>query len=135
MNKDTLDAFAAWGDRANRDTSHLLDIVVAGAIDQLIGHGTITLRPARLEEIVSRIGPRRLDDRGGWSVTLLPADDAEGSTPEETNKEIASLAGRILGTDDLPGENRECVTAARYNALLADAKRLAGSALTQAVDN
>ena len=88
MNKDTMQAFAAWGDRANRDTAHLLDIVVAGTIDQLIGHSTVTLRPARLEEIVSRIAKRERDEDGGWKVTLLPGD-SEGSTPEETSAEIA----------------------------------------------
>ncbi len=126
MNKDTMQAFAAWGDRANRDTAHLLDIVVAGTIDQLIGHGTVTLRPARLEEIVSRIAKRERDEDGGWKVTLLPGD-SEGSTPEETSAEIASLAGRVLNlTPEQIGE-----TGITVEMLLGYAKQLAGSALTQ----
>lgn len=125
MNKDTMQAFAAWGDRANRDTGHLLDIVVAGAIDQLVGHGRVVLRPARLEEIVSRIAPRERDEDGGWVVTLLPGPDENPAlNTERTSAEIASLAATILA---LPEPNIE----SEYADLLKIAKRLAGSALTQ----
>lgn len=125
MNKDTMQAFAAWGDRANRDTGHLLDIVVAGAIDQLVGHGRVVLRPARLEEIVSRIAPRERDEDGGWVVTLLPGTDENPAlNTERTSAEIASLAATILA---LPEPNVE----SEYADLLKIAKRLAGSALTQ----
>lgn len=131
MNRDTMEAFAAWGDRANRDTGHLLDIVAAGVIDQLQGHGTVILRPARLEEIVSRIGLRTRDADGGWVVTLLPdptetKDDIK-ARDERTSAEIASLAGRILALEEIGSS----ATREAYNELLADAKRLAGSALTQ----
>ena len=133
MNKQMLEAFMSWGDRANRDTSHLMDIAIAGAIDQLVGHGTVVLRPARLEEIVSRIGPRQQDADGGWRVTLLPdprnpVTKADGG--EETSAEIASLAGRILNlTPEQIGE-----TGITTEMLLGYAKRLAGSALTQRPD-
>lgn len=131
MKPEMVDALLMWGDRSNRDTAHLLDIAVAGTIEQTIGHGTVILRPARLEEIVSRIGPRERDPDGGWKVTLLPsADEPNGHGPsEDTYIAIAQLAERILAVEELPGENRECVTAARYNVLLADAKRIAGAAL------
>lgn len=75
MKPEMVDALLMWGDRSNRDTAHLLDIAIAGTIEQNIGHGTVTLRPARLEEIVSRIGPRERDPDGGWKVTLLPPED------------------------------------------------------------
>lgn len=134
MKDEMLNALLVWGDRSNRDTAHLLDIAIAGTIEQTIGHGTVILRPARLEEIVSRIAPRERDEDGGWKVTLLPESignyDAAPNT-ERTSEEIASLAAQVLRMEKLPGENRNTVTAARYNALLADAKRLAGSALTQ----
>lgn len=129
MKDDALAAMLVWGDRANRDTGHLMDIVVAGTIDQLIGHGSVTLRPARLEEIVSRIAPRERDKDGGWVVTLLPsADEPDGHGPSEnTSAEIASLAGRILNlTIDQIGE-----TGITVEMLLHYAKQIAGSALTQ----
>ena len=75
MKPEMVDALLMWGDRSNRDTAHLLDIAIAGTIEQTIGHGTVILRPARLEEIVSRIGPRERDPDGGWKVTLLPPVD------------------------------------------------------------
>lgn len=84
MNKDMLENFTMWGDRSSRDTAHLMDLVAAGVIDQTIGHGTVTLRPARLEEIVSRIAHRTQDPDGGWVVTLMPDSTHERSpTPEE----------------------------------------------------
>lgn len=127
MNKEMLAAFTIWGDRANRDTSHLMDIMIAGTIDQLVGHGTVVLRPARLEEIVPRIAARERDPDGGWKVTLLPGE-SEASPPETTSAEIATLAAQILGEEEAtPGQ----MTPLSYNDLLAKAKRLAGSALTQ----
>lgn len=74
MNRDTLETFAVWGDRQNRDTAHLMDLVIAGCIDHMQGHGTVRLLPARLEEIAERIGPRRRDPDGAWIVTLLPPE-------------------------------------------------------------
>lgn len=76
MNKDTTDAMVAWGDRQSREAAHLMDLCVAGAIDQLVGHGTVILKPARIEEIVSRIAPRERDEDGNWKVTLLPDEGA-----------------------------------------------------------
>lgn len=75
MNQDTLDTLAAWGDRSNRETAHLMDLVIAGTIDHLAGHGTARLLPARLEEIADRIGPRTRDADGAWIVTLFPPGD------------------------------------------------------------
>lgn len=155
MNKEMMDTLMLWGDRANRDTSHLMDIVVAGAIDQLTGHGRVVLRPARLEEIVSRIGPRERDPDGGWIVTLLPdtnrtATEAmqQDRNTEVTSAEVATMAGRILSAGN-PLDNDQ-VLAVICKALekgntpegLADIKAvmqpyiqnmmsIAGSALTQ----
>lgn len=127
MDRKTLDAFMAWGDRANRDTGHLMDIVIAGTIDALVGHGTVVLRPNRLEEIVSRIAARERDPDGGWKVTLLPGDSTGSVNTEQTSEEIASLAGRVLNlTPDQIGE-----TGITVEMLLGYAKQLAGSALTQ----
>lgn len=83
MNKDTLDTLALWGDRSNRDTGHLMDIVIAGTIDHMAGHGTVRLLPGRLEEIVDRIAPRMRDPDGAWIVTLLPPgnDDLAAVNP------------------------------------------------------
>lgn len=75
MNRETLETFAVWGDRENRDTAMLLDIAVAGTIDHLRGHGSVRLLPARLEEIVGRIAPRVRDEDGAWVVTLMPPGD------------------------------------------------------------
>lgn len=75
MDKNTLDTLAAWGDRSNRETAHLMDIVIAGTIDHMAGHGTARLLPARLEEIMDRIGPRTRDADGAWIVTLFPPGD------------------------------------------------------------
>lgn len=130
MNNETLDALLVWGDRANRDTAHLMDIVIAGTIEQTIGHGTVILRPARLEEIVSRIAPRERDADGGWKVTLLPESlgnyDDKPNT-ERTSEEIASLAGRVMNISvEQIGE-----TGITVEMLLGYAKQLAGSALTQ----
>ena len=130
MNNETLDALLVWGDRSNRDTAHLLDIAIAGTIEQTIGHGTVVLRPARLEEIVSRIAPRERDPDGGWKVTLLPESvgnyDA-GPNTERTSAAVASVAGKALNLtlDDLTDGTvsaEECLTMLH---------QLAGSALTQ----
>lgn len=127
MNKDAQDAFAAWGDRANRDTGHLMDIVAAGVIDQLAGQGTVVLRPHRLEEIVPRIARRERDEDGGWRITLLPDGETEAPNTERTSAEIATLAGTVMNiTLDEIGE-----TGITVEMLLGYAKRLAGSALTQ----
>lgn len=75
MNKDVTDTLALWGDRSNRDTGHLMDLVIAGTIDAMAGHGTVRLMPARLEEVADRIGPRMRDPDGAWVVTLLPPED------------------------------------------------------------
>lgn len=108
MKPEMVDALLMWGDRSNRDTAHLLDIAIAGTIEQTIGHGTVILRPARLEEIVSRIGPRERDPDGGWKVTLLPPEDphsavvrpadvlayfheTEPADPETADTDIAAL--------------------------------------------
>lgn len=150
MKQEMLDTLMLWGDRANRDTSHLMDIVVAGTIDQLIGHGRVVLRPARLEEIVSRIGARERDPDGGWVVTLLP--DGTETQPqgegEQTSAEVASMAGRILAAGH-PFDNEQvmavvCGALAKGNTPegLAEIKAvfqpyfdnmmsIAGSALTQ----
>lgn len=108
MNKDAQEAFAAWGDRANRDTAHLMDIVAAGVIDQLLGHGTVVLRPHRLEEIVSRIAMRERDEDGGWRITLLPDPDDKRQpvNTEQSSEEMASLAGRVLAAGN-PLENEQ----------------------------
>lgn len=129
MKDDMLNALLVWGDRSNRDTAHLLDIAIAGTIEQTIGHGTVILRPARLEEIVSRIAPRERDEDGGWKVTLLP-DDKPAANTERTSEEIASLAGRIMNMGEIEPEPTD-PCGINYNRLLRDAKRLAGSALTQ----
>lgn len=128
MNKDAQQAFAAWGDRANRDTAHLMDIVAAGVIDQLAGQGTVVLRPARLEEIVPRIARRERDEDGGWRITLLPdGGETEALNTERTSAEIATLAGTVMNiTLDEIGE-----TGITVEMLLGYARRLAGSALTQ----
>ncbi len=127
MNKEAQEAFAAWGDRANRDTGHLMDIVAAGVIDQLAGHGTVVLKPHRLEEIVSRIARRERDEDGGWRITLLPDGEPGAVNTERTSEEIASLAGTVMNiTADEIGE-----TGITVDMLLNYAKRLAGSALTQ----
>lgn len=75
MKKETLEVVAAMGDRDNRETAHLMDIVIAGTIDHLRGHGTVRLLPSRLEEITDRIAPRLRDADGAWLVTLLPPTD------------------------------------------------------------
>lgn len=96
MNKDMLENFTMWGDRSSRDTAHLMDLVAAGVIDQTIGHGTVTLRPARLEEIVSRIAHRTQDPDGGWVVTLMPDSTHERSpTPEEVLAYVAEIEPHI----------------------------------------
>lgn len=138
MKNETLEAFMAWGDRANRDTAHLLDLAVAGTIDAICGGGTVVLRPVRLEEIASRIAKREHHPDGAWVVTLKPRDDSTVETlpqfehgvtdpknTEMTSAEIASLAGRILNMQPSKNDNAD------YDVLLVAAKRLAGSALTQ----
>lgn len=126
MKDDMINALMVWGDRSNRDTAHLLDIAIAGTIEQTIGHGTVILRPARLEEIVSRIGPRERDADGGWKVTLLP-DDKPAANTERTSSGVASVAGKALNItlDDLTDGT---VTAEEVLVML---HQLAGSALTQ----
>lgn len=130
MKDEMLNALLVWGDRSNRDTAHLLDIAIAGTIEQTIGHGTVILRPARLEEIVSRIAPRERDEDGGWKVTLLPESignyDAAPNT-ERTSETVASVAGRALNItlDDLTDG-----TVSEHDVLTM-LHQLAGSALTQ----
>ncbi len=92
MNDETLRAFALWGDRTARDTAHLLDLAVAGTIDQTIGHGTVTLRPARLEELAARIAKRETDPDGGWKVTLNPATDEPVHRGIETGQGALKVA-------------------------------------------
>ena len=126
MKDEMLNALLVWGDRSNRDTAHLLDIAIAGTIEQTIGHGTVILRPARLEEIVSRIAPRERDEDGGWKVTLLP-DDKPAANTERTSETVASVAGRALNItlDDLTDG-----TVSEHDVLTM-LHQLAGSALTQ----
>lgn len=102
MKDDMLNALLVWGDRSNRDTAHLLDIAIAGTIEQTIGHGTVTLRPARLEEIVSRIGPRERDPDGGWKVTLLPDPNVPAGPLPTINIRCETVSDGITGTTSLP---------------------------------
>lgn len=91
MNNELLTTFAAWGDRSNRDTAHLLDIVIAGTIEQLQGHGTVRLLPSRMEEIVPRIAPRERDADGAWVVTLRPPAPEDDLLPVSPYDVLAYL--------------------------------------------
>lgn len=94
MKDDVLETLAAWGDRQNRDTAHLLDIAIAGTIDQLQGQGTVRLLPGRLEEIVPRIAPRVRDEDGAWIVTLLPAEgDLQPVNPADVLRYVQATWG------------------------------------------
>lgn len=104
MKKETLEVVAAMGDRDNRETAHLLDIVIAGTIDHLRGHGTVRLLPSRLEEITDRIAPRLRDADGAWLVTLLPpADDLVPVNPYDV---LAYVHEAYVGTSALSEEEQ-----------------------------
>lgn len=55
------------------------------------------------------------------------SDEANGPR-EESSAELSSLAANVLGYDEVTDDD---VDAEMYNALLKDAKRLAGSVLSQ----
>lgn len=68
---------------------------------------------------------------GSGAIYSLIAALSECQRPgtDETSAEIASLAGEVLNRDPLPEGQSHPANA--YNRLLEDAKRLAGSALSQ----